>query len=140
MKTIIFSTVLSALILIVSATLLAQTKLEVTVKNIKEITGTVRIGLFTSEKDFLKTAQEGKIIKATAEEVTVVFENLTPGDYAISAIHDKNENGELDSNFMGIPNEPYGFSNNVMGTFGPPSFEKAKFSLPATKTTVINLR
>lgn len=140
MKTIIFSTVLSALILIVSATLLAQTKLEVTVKNIKEITGTVRIGLFTNEKDFLKTAQEGKIIKATAEEVTVVFENLTPGDYAISAIHDKNENGELDSNFMGIPNEPYGFSNNVMGTFGPPSFEKAKFSLPATKTTVINLR
>lgn len=140
MKTAIFCTTLLAITLTVSANLFAQTRLEVTVKNIKEITGTVRVGLFTNEKDFLKTAQEGKIVKATAEEVTVVFENLKTGDYAISVIHDKNENGELDSNFMGIPNEPYGFSNNVMGTFGPPSFDKAKFSLPATKAAVINLR
>lgn len=135
-----FCTTLLAITLTVSTNLFAQTKLEVTVKNIKETTGTIRVGLFTNEKDFLTTAQEGKIVKATAEEVTVVFENLKTGDYAISVIHDKNENGELDTNFVGIPNEPYGFSNNVMGTFGPPSFEKAKFSVPVTKTTVINLR
>ena len=122
-----------------SSSAFAQKNLEVTVKNIKETSGTIRVGLFNNEKDFLKKAIEGKVVKVTATEVTVVFNDLKPGDYAVSVIHDKNENGELDSNFMGIPNEPYGFSNNVMGSFGPPSFEKAKLATDSNKT-VINLR
>jgi uncharacterized protein (DUF2141 family) len=122
-----------------SSALFAQKNLEVTIKNIKETTGTIRVGLFNNENDFLKKAVEGKVVKASATEVTVVFTDLKPGDYAVSVIHDKNENGELDSNFMGIPNEPYGFSNNVMGTFGPPSFEKAKLSTESNKA-VINLK
>jgi uncharacterized protein (DUF2141 family) len=132
--------VLLLICLCTSSALFAQKDLQVTVKNIKETTGTIRVGLFNNENDFLKKAVEGKVVKATANEVTIVFTNLKEGDYAVSVIHDKNENGELDSNFMGIPNEPYGFSNNAMGTFGPPSFEKAKVSVTTVKTSVINLR
>lgn len=104
----------------------AQSSLEVTVKNIKETKGTIRVGLFATENDFLKNAVDGKIVKASGTEVTVIFENLKPGEYGISVIHDENENGKLDSNIIGIPKEGFAFGNNAMGTFGPPDFEKAR--------------
>jgi uncharacterized protein (DUF2141 family) len=107
----------------------AQATLEVTVKNIKEPKGNIRVGLFSSEKDFLKNAVEGKVVKATGTEITVVFEDLKAGDYGLSVIHDENENGELDSNMMGIPKEGFAFGNNAMGMFGPPDFQKAKVTV-----------
>jgi uncharacterized protein (DUF2141 family) len=112
----------------------------VTVRNIKEAKGTIRVGLFTSEKDFLKKAAEGKVVKANAKEITVVFENLKSGDYAVSVIHDENENGELDSNMVGIPREGFAFGNNAMGAFGPPSFDKAKVSLTKNEKQVVELK
>lgn len=48
---------------------------------------------------------------------------IPAGQYAISAFHDEDDNNKLNTNFMGIPNEKYGFSNNVRGTFGPPSLQ-----------------
>ena len=141
MKTTTYIPVIVIIIMVISNGLFAQAKLEVTVKNIKAGKGTIRVGLFTNEENFLKDANEGKIVKASATEVTVVFENLKPGDYAVSVIHDENENGELDSNMMGMPKEGFAFGNNAMGMFGPPSFEKAKVTLgkePAKQ--VINLK
>lgn len=118
--------------LVAACNLFAQGSLEITVKNIKETKGSIRVGLFTNEKDFLKKVAEGKIVKANANEITVIFENLKTGDYGISVMHDENENGKLDSNFVGIPKEGFGFGNNAMGTFGPPSFDKAKVTLEKT--------
>ena len=109
----------------------SQGSIEVTVKNIKEPKGTIRVGLFNNEKDFLGKAVDGKIVKAEGKEVTVLFENLNAGDYAVSVIHDENENGELDSNFMGIPKEGFAFGNNAMGMFGPPGFKDAKVTVGA---------
>jgi uncharacterized protein (DUF2141 family) len=107
----------------------AQTaSLQVSVNNIKSKKGSIRIGLFT-ENEFLKTAFEGKIVKATTDGVTVVFENLKEGVYAVSVIHDENENGVLDTNKLGIPKEGFAFGNNAMGTFGPPAFEEAKIEI-----------
>lgn len=103
--------------------------LEVNVNNIKSDKGSIRVGLFNTEKDFLKNAVEGKVVKASGSDVTVLFENLQPGDYALSVIHDENENGKLDSNAFGIPKEGIAFGNNAMGPFGPPSFEKAKMKI-----------
>jgi len=103
--------------------------LEVKVNNIKSHTGTIRVGLFNNEKDFLKNAIMGKVVKAEGNEVVVTFEGLTPGNYALSVIHDENENGELDSNGLGFPTEGFAFGNNSMGVFGPPSFAKAKMKI-----------
>lgn len=125
--------------LLSTSSLFAQRKLEVTIKNIKEVKGTIRVALYNNEKDFLEKFVEGKIIKVSGKEAKVVFENLKPGDYAVSAFHDENENEKLDSGFMGIPLEPYGFSNDARGTFGPPSFEKAKVSITTNKISVISL-
>ena len=105
----------------------AQTaSIEINVNNIKSGKGSIRLGLFTTKEDFLKNAVARKVLKPEGKEITVIFENLPPGDYALSVIHDENDNGELDSNKLGIPKEGFAFGNNAFGSFGPPSFEKAK--------------
>lgn len=121
------------LILFSSFKALSQGSIEVTVRNIRETKGTVRVGLFNNDADFLKNAVDGKIVKANGAEVTVVFENLKPGDYAVSVIHDKNENGKLDKNFIGIPKEGFAFGNNAMNTFGPPDFKDAKVKVDGNR-------
>jgi uncharacterized protein (DUF2141 family) len=93
------------------------------------------VGLFSSEEEFLENAVYGEVVKATGSKVTVVFNSLPPGQYGISVIHDENENGELDSNFMGIPKEGFGFGNNAMGMFGPPSFKEASIKIDPTHQT-----
>jgi uncharacterized protein (DUF2141 family) len=137
MKTLL----ITSLIIGLSLNVRAQSHFEVTVKNVKDAKGEVRVGLFKDDKTFLKDAWMGKIVKAATGEVKVVFENVPTGTYAISVIHDENENKELDSNFFGIPKEGFGFSNDAMGTFGPPDFAKASFAVTAeSKGVTINLR
>ena len=138
---IIMNTLLVSLFIFATSSVLAQNRIEVTVKNIKQQQGSIRIGLFNNEENFLKKAIEGKVVKANAAEVKVVFENLKAGDYAVSVIHDENDNGELDKNTFGIPKEGFAFGNNAMGMFGPPSFEKAKVSVgPSVAKQVIELK
>jgi uncharacterized protein (DUF2141 family) len=78
--------------------------------------------------------------------VGVDFENyvingIVPhGEYAIAVFVDVNGNGKMDKNFLGIPKEQYGFSNNVMGKMAAPSFEMAKFSVTGPTTQNIKLR
>jgi uncharacterized protein (DUF2141 family) len=114
-------------------TSLAQNSIQVKVSNIREATGNILIALFNNENDFLKKAVQTKTIKASGATMTIVFDNLAVGDYAISIIHDANGNGELDKNFMGVPREGFAFGNNSMGTFGPPPFEKAKVTVDDKK-------
>jgi len=106
----------------------AQHQVEVTIKNVQELKGTIRVSLFNNDQDFLKKPVEGKSVTAAASGATVVF-NVKPGTYAVSVIHDVNDNKELDKGFMGIPQEPYGFSNDARGKFGPPSYESSKFAV-----------
>ena len=62
------------------------------------------------------------------------------GEYAIAIFVDANGNGKMDKNFLGIPKEQYGFSNNVMGRMAAPSFEQAKFEVTGPTTQNITLR
>jgi uncharacterized protein (DUF2141 family) len=103
----------------------AQGSLEVTIVNIKEAKGNIRLGLFCNAETFLKETVVGKVVKATEGKMVVTFEDVKAGEYAISLIHDENENAELDTNVLGIPTEGFAFGNNAMGMFGPPSFEEA---------------
>ena len=74
------------------------------------------------------------------QRVQVVFTNLPYGWYGVSLFHDKNQNGQLDTNAMGIPKEAYGFSNNAKGFFGKPDYTKVKFELnSAEKQLAIKL-
>lgn len=122
-----------------SGALYAQHKVELTIKGIKKVQGSVLVAVYNSEESFMKTRVTSKKIKVTGDEVSMAFESVSPGDYAISTFHDENDNNKLDTNFFGVPNEPYGFSNDARGTFGPPSFDKAKVKVDADKRLVITL-
>lgn len=94
---------------------------------LRERGGVVRCGLFR-KAGWLKSAVATATARADAASALCVFEKIPPGVYALSAFHDKNANGKLDTNLLSIPSEDYGASNNARGSFGPPSFEDAKFA------------
>lgn len=77
--------------------------------------------------------------KFSVNKTTIVLEDLPIGDYAFALFLDKNNNGEMDSNFFGIPQEGFAFSNNVMGFFGPPNYEDSKFSIKPNSVTIQNV-
>ena len=115
-------------------------KVTVSIANIKSDKGKVLVSLFDSEGNFLKKGfMDGEVVAKKGETVQVVFEGVPEGNYAVSVIHDKNENGDLDMNFMGIPQEKYGFSNNPNSMFGPPSFEKASFKVSGETELTVKL-
>ncbi len=118
----------------------SQHKLHVTITQVDAGKGgSVLVALFDSPDSFLKNPIRSQQIKVVGAQSTLYFD-LAEGEYALSVFQDANENKKLDTNFMGIPNEPYGFSNDAMGAFGPPSFEKAKIVLSGNLQTVIKLR
>ena len=65
--------------------------------------------------------------------------SLPEGVYAAQVMHDLNGNGELDANFLGMPREPWAFSNNAVGRRGPAKWEDAKFEISADTTLEIRL-
>ncbi len=115
-------------------------QLDVKVDNVKSQQGIIKVCIFHNEEDFfgrgLKCIEE----RPGANNNTIVrFNDLPLGTYAVVVYHDINENGRLDRNFLGIPSEPYGFSNNPSTLFGPPSFQKAAFYLSKNHTIQIKL-
>ncbi len=91
--------------------------------------GTARIGLCNSEDDWGKrdTSYAGTITEIKNDSVRVTFESIPFGEYGVKVHHDEDGDNEMNTNFLGIPSEDYGFSNNSSGTFGPPDWEDAKF-------------
>jgi uncharacterized protein (DUF2141 family) len=71
-----------------------------------------------------------------SQTVTWRINDVPYGDYGVAVFHDENSNGKMDKNVLGIPLEPYGFSNNVRITFGPPKWEEAKFTVKGSTAEV----
>lgn len=69
-----------------------------------------------------------------------VFEDVPAGPFAVSVFHDTNNDKELNSNVVGAPSEPYGFSADARGTFGPPSFDEARLELEAGESKQITIQ
>ena len=115
----------------VYATSFAQTnnKIIVKVEQINSAEGSINVAVFNSEKTFLKTPFLTQSADAKTGEMIFEFEEVPNGEYTISIYHDMNENGELDKNLMGIPNEPYGVSKEGKSMFGPPSYQDALFTV-----------
>jgi uncharacterized protein (DUF2141 family) len=108
----------------------AEVTLEVEGLDARRLEGAaLLVAVFTEPANWLRQPQIGHRFVLGAESVngkfTVVLKDLPEGPLAISLFQDANANGRLDMNAMGIPTEPYGFSNNASGSFGPPKFEQA---------------
>ena len=77
----------------------------------------------------------GVVNEATSDRLTVFVAAIPAGKYAVAAYVDNNRNGRQDKNFLGIPKEIYGFSNDVRGIFGPPDFAEASFDIGENAAT-----
>ncbi len=106
--------------------------------NVDEPHGDLYLAVFDRSDSFMDKAVYSIIEKINSNQVVLDI-LLEDGDYAISIFQDLNGNGELDTNFIGIPTEPYGFSNNARGRFGPPNYEDCVFNLSGNKEVTIDL-
>jgi uncharacterized protein (DUF2141 family) len=97
------------------------------VEGVENPVGEIRIAVFDSENRYLDEPRYAEIVPVSDTMIEWQIEDLAYGQYAIAVYHDKNKNGKLDTNLLGIPTENYGFSNNARGKFGPASWDQAKF-------------
>ena len=112
--------------------------LRVVVEGLRHDRGRVLIALFDSEAGFAPDGVPVRVVDVAPQNgrASWVFTALPDGAYAVRAFHDENGNHQLDTNFLGIPQEPYGFSNNARATFGFPSYEQARFAFDAGSVTI----
>ena len=88
---------------------------------------------FPAATDVVKGFRE----PARAGTVRFVVHDLAPGRYAMTAFHDENDNGKLDTDERGIPSEGYAFGNDASAAFGPPSFDSAAVTVDGTSTVAV---
>jgi uncharacterized protein (DUF2141 family) len=117
--------------------------LDLTISKIKKLQGQLFAELHSSDESFLRDEVESfrsvSVLVTNKGAQKLRFCAVPEGDYAISVFHDENSNRELDTGFLGIPKEPYGFSNNLKKML-PPSFEEATFHYTAGSPQEINLK
>jgi len=117
--------------------------LTVHVSGIDSHKGQIRIGIFDKADGWLSdkaaiTGQNVDLSNITGDSVDIHFDNVKPGDYAVGAYHDANMNSKLDKNFLGVPKEQWGVSNNPHPHLRAPNYDEAKFKVtePSTSITV----
>ncbi|MBX7145913.1 MAG: DUF2141 domain-containing protein [Alphaproteobacteria bacterium] len=97
--------------------------------NFQSDQGQVTGGLYQSA-NFLDKTQRLQFAQSIIKnkKAYLHFKNVPAGHYAVSLLHDINQNGMMDYNWVGIPIEGYGFSNNAKPSLlGPPSGKEAEF-------------
>lgn len=118
------------------------TELKVEIVGIEEPQGALLVAVYDSEANFPKDGKALKEIRVPvdAEKVSFSVEGLPPGTYAVALCHDVNDDGEFNTNFIGVPLEPYGFSNDVKPGFSAPSFASSSFELRKSTSIRITLQ
>jgi uncharacterized protein (DUF2141 family) len=113
--------------------------IKVEVSGFRSDKGQLMCSLFASADGFPK--KDEKAVghgKATISEkkASCEFAGVGPGTYAVAVFHDENSNGKLDSNFIGMPKEGVGASNDAKGRMGPPKFDAAAFKFNGGELTL----
>jgi uncharacterized protein (DUF2141 family) len=132
---------LTALLLCLIGLNAAAQDLTVEIRHVTPNSGPVMVALYNKAEDFPATDKGlvGQAVDAQAGSAVAVFHDLAPGRYAVAVFQDLNRNGKLDKNFLGLPTEPYGFSNDARGSFGPPSFDVAAVDITTTPKIILTL-
>jgi uncharacterized protein (DUF2141 family) len=125
--------------IIILFTLFAQpstSTLELEISEFRNTNGHVLISVFDNANDYPdqeENAIANKKVKVTDKTHLITIEDLPLGEYAVVFLHDENDNEEMDTNFVGAPEEGYGASNDAVNTFSAPKFKEAKFLLEGEK-------
>jgi len=133
---------LPALLILATATKLQAAELTVNIEGIQSNSGNVIVRIYSGKEKWLE--DEGQVALAeisladwTAGNTVTTTLELEAREYAVSAYQDEDEDGELDSSFIGIPKEPAGMSNKPKARMGPPKYEDAAFDLPEEGLSIV---
>jgi uncharacterized protein (DUF2141 family) len=138
------SVVLLLLVSCIADSAFAASSVAVTVNRVRPGKGLVRIALvnkvqFHKRQKLKKPLQRG-VVKPTDNSIQYRFKEVAPGEYAIQVLQDFDEDGNMTNNWLGLPQEPWGMSNNPPVRFGPPKWERAKFTVTDSSEVVkVNL-
>jgi uncharacterized protein (DUF2141 family) len=126
---VLFLALAAALVLIAGPA--SAARIIVTIDGMHNAQGNVFVGLYASPAKFLQGNQSDaqRKVKASTGPITVTFDNLPAGTYAVGAFHDENANDHLDTNFLGLPTEGYALSNGVRAVMAKPTFQQAAFTV-----------
>jgi len=111
------------------------------VSSLKNTRGTLNCRLFTKASDF--PDGEGILTVRTpiaGANTTCTFPNIEPGTYAVAVVHDENSNGKLDKNFVGVPSEGYGVSNNKTYALSAPKWDESVFTIAPSESKTLQVK
>ncbi|NNF51415.1 MAG: DUF2141 domain-containing protein [Gammaproteobacteria bacterium] len=130
MKALGFGLLLVGLAALAAAGESGSYSIRLEVNGVEANKGTVRAALYSSEESYMReplTSHSAKV--GLKDTVTIDFDDLPPGEYAITLYYDENDNGKLDTALFRIPKEKVAFSNNAWRRFGPAKWKDASFVL-----------
>jgi uncharacterized protein (DUF2141 family) len=106
--------------------------LKIVVTGVTPSTGQIETTVFNTSESFMKEPIMQETNPVTGEgDFVVSFFGLEPGEYAVVAVHDENDNGVLDTGFLGFGGESIAYSNDVKPFLGRPDFDETKVTVDA---------
>jgi uncharacterized protein (DUF2141 family) len=117
--------------------------LTVVVHGVNAQDGNIGVLVFNSEKGWAEdrtAALKDVVVPAHPGTVTVTIPDLPAGDYGVAVCHDVNKNRKLDKNFLGMPKEQWGLSNDPHATIKAPPFSKSRFTLKGNQEIQIQMQ
>ncbi len=130
---------IAALFMLAAGVPASAADVTVVVTNVRNVKGVVHVDL-CRQAEFLKDCALHTEAKSVVGATTLHFTNVPPGEYAVQATHDENNNKKVDTGLFGIPKEGVGFSNDAPIGFGPPKWKAAVFQLAGDKSVTLKLR
>jgi uncharacterized protein (DUF2141 family) len=131
-----------ALVLAVGAATAASAqsagRLSVSVDGVRNESGAVRCGLYSSPDGFREPGREmrGAVAHIKDGRATCVFHGIPAGTYAVAVFHAEHNEAQIETGLFGKPKQGYGFSNNPSSMFGPPNFSSAAFEYKGGNLTL----
>ena len=124
------------------STLISAAEILVNVSGVESGAGEIGCALFKSADGFPMEPSKSRQqwLPASAKGVSCRFDDVADGSYAVSVSLDMNANKKVDTNFLGIPKEPWGVSNNVRPSLRAPTFDEAVFKVVDGKTVTIDVK
>ena len=137
-KTILFLSLFS----IPFARAFTQSNVIANITNLKNDDGVCRACLFNHAPSLITLGKPLFCVSVSVKmkRALAVFSDVQPGSYAMFVFHDKNNNNKMDKNFLGMPTEGYGASNNKLPFAAAPHFEDNKFIVNDNKTVSLNIQ
>ncbi|MEO1241411.1 MAG: DUF2141 domain-containing protein [Pseudomonadota bacterium] len=118
----------------------AENEIRIIVRDVEESVGLITADLYPNNNEAFLRGGEGRVkkVKYAARAPMTRFCMTTPesGDFAMAVYHDRNANGRFDKTGLGLPNEPWGISNNPRVRFAAPHVSRALFQVTNAGATV----